>query len=172
MEIWREVEGYEGLYAVSNYGNVKNIKRNHILHLRPQSNGYFSVLLYKNGASKNYMIHRLVAQAFCLKEQGKDFVNHKDENKKNNMAENLEWCTREYNSNYGTVGERIKAKRGHNSRQKRCVGQYSINGELIQTCESIAIAAKITGTARTSIWECCNYKHKTANGYIWKYING
>ena len=169
MEIWKDVKDYEGLYAVSNYGNVKNAKTDHILRRRPQSNGYFSVLLYKNGTSKSLMIHRLVAQSFCPKGKGEDFVNHKDENKSNNMAENLEWCTRKYNANYGTVNKRIKIKRGHGSRRKKSVTQYSLSGELIQVWESIATAARATGTARTSIYECCNFKHKTANGYIWRY---
>ena len=120
-EIWKDVIGYEGLYLVSNLGRVKSIKRQvaggvrntpeKILKQHLQKEGYFTVVLYKDGIPKRLSVHRLVAIAFCDNPHNFPVVNHKDENKSNNLATNLEWCTVIYNMNYGTVGKRIAAKK-------------------------------------------------------------
>lgn len=104
-EEWKEVNGYEGLYWISNLGRVKNSK-GHILkqsHSRDQffgENPYLKVALWKNNRSKNFRVHRLVAEAFIGNPDGLPYVNHKDGNKTNNCVDNLEWCTPKYNSNY------------------------------------------------------------------------
>jgi hypothetical protein len=71
--------------------------------------------------------------------------------------------------NCGTINERISTKRGHKARLKRSVYQIDKKGNIVNRWESIAEAARKTGTARTSIYECCRCIHKTANGYIWNY---
>lgn len=121
MEEWKDVVGYEGLYRVSNFGRVKSLRRTatngrrsvpeRILKTHEVRDGYITVVLYKNKIPKRLSVHRLVATAFLQNKNNYPFVNHKDENKKNNHVENLEWCTREYNMNYGTVGKRISRKR-------------------------------------------------------------
>ena len=124
-EIWRPIEGYEGLYEVSNTGLIRSLDRfvgnrnrikGKILSIRIEKDGYCSVALSKDGKIKRYKIHRLVAQAFLQNPDNLPQVNHKDEDKLNNSVENLEWCTAKYNINYGTRQERAidtKVKNGY-----------------------------------------------------------
>lgn len=118
-EIWRDVHGYEGLYKVSNKGNVRSVDRiNHIgrkysgriLKPSPNTGGYLLVDLCKNGIRESKRVHRLVAEAFIPNSNNYPEVNHRDEVKTNNRVENLEWCTSRYNTNHGTLIERISKK--------------------------------------------------------------
>lgn len=116
MEEWKAVQGYEGLYQVSNHGNVRSLTRevnqgkygNTRLavgtQLRPtdNGNGYLIVGLRKDGKRKNFYVHRLVADHFVKNAGGYKYVNHKDENKRNNHADNLEWCTQRENVMYSS----------------------------------------------------------------------
>lgn len=101
MEEWKNVIGYEGLYEVSNKGNVRNVRSNKLLKLSKNCYGYIQVHLYKNGIRTGLKVHRLVAQAFIPNPDNFPQVNHKDEDKTNNNVENLEWCDAKYNMNYG-----------------------------------------------------------------------
>lgn len=92
-EIWRDVIGYEGLYQVSSFGNVLSIKRKKILKIRNTGDGYFAIVLCKNGIMKNKNIHRLVAETFILNKNDKPCVNHIDNDTSNNNVSNLEWVT-------------------------------------------------------------------------------
>lgn len=162
VEEWRPVVGYEGLYEVSDWGRVKNQKngfmKNHL------NGGYNRVHLSKNNIQKFYYVHRLVAKAFIPNVNNHDFINHKDEDKTNNNVDNLEWCTREYNNNYGTRNKKVaKANSKH-------VYQYSLDGELIAIWPSVKEVAKECGFCKESISKCCNSKLKKHKGYIWKYV--
>lgn len=104
-EIWKDIENYEGLYQVSNYGRVKSLPRMYaqkhgiiekILKLQ-DSNGYLKCQIYKNGKQKRYFLHRLMAIAFIPNPNFLPCINHIDGNKLNNKIENLEWCTRSQN---------------------------------------------------------------------------
>ena len=119
QEIWKDVVGYEEFYKVSNKGNVRSVARKDSIGrkcggrvLKPLNHrhGYLQVDMYKNGKVKRKYIHRLVAEAFNPNPKGFLEINHKDENKSNNELSNLEWCTREYNVNYGTLIERLSKK--------------------------------------------------------------
>ena len=101
-EIFKDIEGYEGLYKVSNMGNVKSLKygKERILKAGKNRGGYLYVFLYKDGKAKNYTVHKLVGNAFLSNPQGYKELNHKDEDKTNNNADNLEWCSRSYNCSY------------------------------------------------------------------------
>ena len=101
MEEWKNIIGYEGLYEVSNMGNVRNVRRNTLLRFSKNNYGYIQVYLYKNGIRNGFKVHRLVAQAFIPNPDNLPQVNHKDEDKTNNSVENLEWCDHKYNVNYG-----------------------------------------------------------------------
>ena len=101
-EIWKDIPGYEGLYQVSNLGNVKSLFRyRRKLSIQTQPNGYKAVVLYKNGNKKFKLVHRLVAEAFIPNPYKKPAVNHLDENRGNNVVSNLEWVTNKENQNYG-----------------------------------------------------------------------
>lgn len=110
-EVWRDIEGYDGNYQVSNYGNVRSLDR--IVHgtndyfqkgkiLKKSNDGrYDFVKISYNGTQKNQYIHILVATYFVDNPNNYKCINHKDENKTNNHFDNLEWCTKKYNANYG-----------------------------------------------------------------------
>ena len=117
-EVWKDIEGYEGLYQVSNFGRVKSLPntahKNEII-LKPSiTNGYYSVALNKFGKQKRIYIHRLVAKSFIPNPYDLPKVGHKDENNFktgdgcNNCVDNLEWCTQEENSNTPIRTERLK----------------------------------------------------------------
>ena len=120
-EIWKDIVGYEGLYQVSNLGNVKRLKgykgrgkgyivEEHIIQPSINSRGYQNVILCKNGKTKTFTMHRLVAIAFLYNSDNLPEVNHKDEDKTNNCVDNLEWCTAKYNVNYGTRNKKCSDK--------------------------------------------------------------
>lgn len=98
QEIWKAIDGYEGLYEVSNHGNVRSIKRGIILKPATNTFGYQIVGLSKNGKRKEGKIHRLVAKAFIDNPNNKKQVNHIDGDKKNNNVSNLEWVTNQENT--------------------------------------------------------------------------
>ena len=119
-EIWKPVKGFEGYYEVSNLGRVRSIDRvvvdnvrncerllkGKILIQRDNSNGYKGVMFCKEHKLYNKYVHRLVAEAFIPNQDDLPQVNHKDEDKSNNRADNLEWCTSFYNNEYGTRKKR------------------------------------------------------------------
>ena len=123
-EIWKDIEGYEGIYQVSNKGRVKSLKRkicsnsnNHKYNtlseklLKLSGGGkYIQVILCKDGKTSAKLVHRLVAQAFIPNPNNYPVINHKDENKKNNDVRNLEWCTYKYNNEYNGRIEKCKDK--------------------------------------------------------------
>lgn len=100
-EVWKPIKGYEGLYEVSNYGNVKSLFNSEkILHPTDNGSGYLTINLRKDGKRKSFYIHRLVASAFVGNPNNVNVVNHLDFNKFNNRASNLEWVTQKENVRY------------------------------------------------------------------------
>lgn len=158
-EIWKPVAGFEGLYEVSNLGRVKGKRV-----LKPNNTGkYFQVCLSKNGRKYYVSIHRMVAMAFVPNPNGFPEVNHKDENKLNNAADNLEWISRMSNLRYGTRLERIgKAK-------SKSVQAFNAEGVLVKEYASIKEAATKTGLASINISRCCRGIYKRSGGYIWRF---
>ena len=105
MEEWKDIPAYQGKYQVSNLGNVKSLNYNRTGKekiLKPVKGGdnYLHVYLCKNGKQKNIKIHRLVAEAFIPKTDGKEFVDHIDGDRQNNNVNNLRWCTQAENKRY------------------------------------------------------------------------
>ena len=100
-EIWKDIEGYEGLYQVSNFGKIKSIgyKKKKILKPTQDHYGYLNVTLYKNKNKKAKRIHRLVAEAFIANPENKPEIDHIDTDKLNNNVKNLRWVTRIENNN-------------------------------------------------------------------------
>lgn len=105
IEIWKDIKGYEGMYKVSNFGKVMNVKTQRIISDYSMK-GYRMVQLWKNNIRKGICVHRLVAEAFIDNPYNLPQVNHIDENKSNNNVTNLEWCSISYNQNHGTINER------------------------------------------------------------------
>jgi len=101
-EVWATIKGYEGLYEVSNYGNVRSLKFGKIKYLKPakDGNGYNHVILCKNGQKKHFKVHRLVANAFIENPNNLPQINHINEVKTDNKASNLEWCDSKHNIRY------------------------------------------------------------------------
>ena len=100
MEIWKTIQDYGGLYQVSNTGKVRDLK-NHIKAVYKNNKGYICLSLYYNGKTYHPTVHRLVAKVFIPNPSNYEQVNHKDCNKENNNAENLEWCNQRYNYDEG-----------------------------------------------------------------------
>jgi hypothetical protein len=186
-EIWKDIEGYEDLYQVSNFGRVRSLDR-HILaecalsktsepvyyfrkgkvltpHLIGKT-GYIGVMLSKYNIPKNMRVHRLVAQAFIPNTDNLPEVNHIDEDKLNNCVWNLEWCTRKDNEHHGTKIER--AVRNRNLKQVEALND---RGEIVATFDKITDAAKAYGVTVGTIWQICNGigTAKTCKGLRWRY---
>lgn len=163
-EIWKDIEGYEELYAVSNLGNVKNLKTNRVFTQKsPKSlrGGYKSV----NLPNKIIKIHRLVAKAFVDNPENKNVVNHIDGNKLNNRADNLEWVTTAENTRLGYIT-------GNNKVTKRAVYQIDKdNDKIIKKFESLQDARLITGIDDGSICKVCKGRQNTAGGYKWEFVD-
>lgn len=125
QEVWKDIRGYEGLYQVSNMGRVKSLSHTILRSngfpqsfgeriLSPRhSNGYRMVTLCSIGEQGNFYVHRLVADAFIPNPNGYKEVNHKNEDKADNRAENIEWCSRRYNLLYGCRGDKAGHSLGH-----------------------------------------------------------
>lgn len=131
--------------------------------------GYYIIVLYRNGESKTYPIHRLVALAFISNPDNLPAVNHKDEVKTNNMVGNLEWCSIKYNINYGTRNERCSEKQLNRKDLSKPVKQFKKDGVFIKEYPSMKEAERQTGFDQRGISQCCNGRRKQAYGYIWKY---
>ena len=177
-EKWKPIKGYEGIYEISNKGRVKSLHRKvrmseysymvfeeHFLTGKRTKSGYIQVSLSKEGKVRQFLLHRLVAEAFIPNPHNLEAVNHKDENKQNNNADNLEWCTAKHNVNHATGPERRAEKR------RKAVFQIADTGETIGTYNSIRQAAHATGVNESHISSCCRGKRRTAGGYMWKYAD-
>lgn len=168
-EEWRPVVGYEGIYEVSNTGKVNALNYHREKIKKPlkisDEKGYKFVFLYKNGSPQRAQIHRLVAMAFIQNPNNFPVINHKDENPSNNNVENLEWCTQQYNLNYGTRVRRASLK---NSKK---VLQFTRDGEFIAQYSSFKDAQEKTGLQYTNISKVCRGLREFCGGYRWKYID-
>lgn len=169
IEEWRDIKGYEGLYQVSNLGNVKNSKNDRLLKLHNHNSGYKNIKIRK----KPFLIHRLVAETFIPNPLNLPCVNHKDGDKYNNIIDNLEWCTHSQNTRHAF---NIGLMSGHpdvKARRCRCI-------ELDLIFDSVLEAQKFIGSKSTHIYDVLNQTErkrgnsswvgKTAGGYHWEYI--
>lgn len=177
MEEWRDIQGYEGLYQVSNHGRVKSLERDveipsklgklYIRHQKEKikaphrnNNGYIIYDLCKNNETKSFLIHQLVAQVFIPNPNGYDVVHHKDENLENNSVENLLWMNDELH------------RALHDKKHEKPINQIDkVTGEVIHQWNSVSEAARTLGIDQGNISKCCSDKYpyyKTYKNYIWK----
>ena len=184
-EVWKDIPDYEGLYQISNLGKVKSLPRKWspketILKAEGKSEEYLHVSLWKNRVSYHLYIHKCVAQLFVPNPNSYEYVNHIDENKRNNIYSNLEWCTAEYNSNYGTRNSRISAAQLNHSKKSHAVIQTDLEGNFVAEYPSIMEAHRQTGLSVTGIKVICDggyfdrrdnkyYVSKQLKGFIFKY---
>lgn len=180
-EIWRPVAGYEGLYEVSDLGRVRSLKHicnscygsksvcnGKILTPCKSSNKYMIVGLSKDGNHCTKSVHGLVAHAFpeiCGELFKGCVINHKDENKSNNVATNLEVCTQKYNCNYGTHNARMST-----TKSKFSLIQLTLDGKFVKRWGNACIAAKELGIkSYCNIYKAITGERKSCGGFKWQY---
>ena len=182
-EVWRDITGFEGCYAVSNMGRVKSLNRelphktHGVWHIRERvlkpgeignRNGkqsYLAVMLHTGGGKMMpCRIHRLVAEAFIPNPDGKGQVNHIDGNKANNRVDNLEWCTSQENVDHAW-------KHGLCENVGRVNARPVVNEDTGQVFRSIKEAELVCHISPGAIQHCVGRKTKTAAGYRWRYLD-
>ena len=192
-EIWVDIKDYEGLYQVSNKGRVKSLKRiarhssggnkilkEKLLKQTVNKRGYVVVTLYKDGVSKQFKIHTLVAVAFIPNVENKPYIDHINTIKIDNRVENLRWVTEKENSNNELTLKHIKEgckNNGRNTPHKygvehpnsRQIVKLSLDLDLIKIWGSCGEAERLEGFNHGHISKCCKGKAKTHKGYKWMY---
>lgn len=172
-EIWKDIEGYEGIYKISNLGNVKSLERTlwnghtyytykeRLLKKSINHNGYYTVRLSKDGKGVNYLLHRLLAIAFIPNPDNLPIINHKDGNKLNINLDNLEWSTYKDNNEHAIetglnkVAKKIKA--------------IDVGTNEVMYFESAREADRVLGVGYKNISACLNGRQKTCGGYKWEF---
>lgn len=156
----KDIKGYEGLYAITSCGKIWSYRRKKFLKSYIAGAGYEYVSLIKDNKKKNYRVHRLVAEAYIPNPDNLPEVNHKDEVKTHNWVNNLEWCDKKYNVNYGTRNEKLRMAK---SRKIYCK-------ELDKVFESQKVAAKELGLDQGNISRVCRGIHSHTGGYHFEFV--
>lgn len=167
VERWKDIEDFEGLYQISNMGNIKNTVTNKIRRQGTMRNEYKHICLCVGGVRKSLMVHRLVAVAFISNPKNLPQVNHLDEDKKNNVVTNLEWCSAKDNANYGTkIARQAKTREDNGNTVKKRVLQMK-GGKIIKIWDSI-YGTKKGGFNHRGVSNCCSGRVNSYAGYEWK----
>ena len=180
-EQWKDIEGYEGIYQVSNLGRVRSLDRTYTMKngrkqsqkgrfmiARVDKDGYEIIKLRTLTSRVAHRVHRLVAQAFIPNPDNLALINHKDENKTNNRADNLEWCTNSYNLSYGSCLEKMSSSHRNRHYLSKPIEQYTADGQFVKAYPSSAEAMRQTGIHKNNIRACCRGLYSQSGGFIWK----
>lgn len=174
-EIWKDIEGYEGLYQISSLGKIKN-KEGKILKTRKDTGGYLLINLFKNKKNKTFRVHRLVANAFILNPENKMEVDHIDTNKENNNVKNLKWVTSKENSNnkltlkHFSESQKGKVTSEDTKNKLRKINTIPIYcKELNKVFFSIRECARELSLDPSAIAKVCKGKYKQTGGYHFQY---
>lgn len=180
-EEWLDIEGYDGLYKISNFGNIISLKNKYKKYLKKCYNkaGYQIVILRKDNKSKHFYVHRLVAQTFISNPDNKPHIDHINTDRTDNRVENLRWVTHKENCNNPITitsysnNNYMKGKFSKLNHNSKPVLQLTKNYELIKKWDCLKDVERELGIFHTAISACCNFKpsHKTAGGFIWGYAD-
>lgn len=190
-EIWKDIDGYNGLYQVSNLGRVKSLEKKclsrngkyrvnkeKILKLYTNSkDGYIRVGLWKNNKHHSFTLHKIVAQTFIDNYDNKPCIDHINGDRTDNRVENLRWVTHKENNNNPITKKRHSTNHpkvflgilGKNNPSSIPVLQFTKDGELVKKWDCIRDIQRELNIGNSGITKCCKGKCKTAGGYIWKY---
>lgn len=170
-EVWKDIKGYEGLYQISNLGNIKSLDRivncplngeriikGCLLKTYNLKQGYLAIKLFKNNIGKAFQVHRLIACAFIDNINNKPYVNHINGIKTDNTIKNLEWVTCSENNRHA-----------YDTGLKKASPVKCIETNIIY--KSMHLAGRILDIGCTGIWACCNKRVKTSGGFHWEYAN-
>jgi hypothetical protein len=169
QEEWKEVLGFDILYEVSNLGRVRTrydekkgyTKEYRFVSPRDNGHGYLCFNWKQKKHQRTVYLHRLVAENFVENPNRHTEINHKDEDKTNNRAENLEWCEHKYNCNYGTRNQRSATSK---KKPVECIETGAVYSSANE-------AARQNGICKTAILNCIHGRTKTSGGYTWRFAN-
>lgn len=169
MLLGKWIKNYEGLYSVTEDGHIYRYVYNRAIEVaqrKNSNNGYLLITLHKGGGVRtDACVHRVVAETFIPNPENKKYVNHIDGNKTNNALSNLEWCTSKENC--------LHAYATGLNKHKRKIAQYTVDGTLVATYNSLTEAQEAVGKPGKTNIACCLRldRCKTAYGYVWQYLN-
>lgn len=190
-EIWKDIEGYKGLYQASNLGRIRSlthevhcgltphskaIKKGKILQAHPNLRKYLTVVLSAKNKRKTITVHRLIAQTFIPNPQNLPQVNHIDGDKNNNCVNNLEWCSAKENIQHSWKNGLSKSythPKGvltkYSASLCKQVDQFDLYNNYIKTFSSVSEASRMMNCSISNIKDCCRGRQKTAKGFIWRF---
>lgn len=183
-EVWKKIPSLDYLYAASNYGRIVSCARvfidkigrlvsrkDKLIRQCLDGKRYYIFRAYTKESNKMVKVHRVVAETFINNPMNLPCVNHIDENTKNNNANNLEWCTYKYNTNYGTCQDRRSVSLRKTLRKKcHTINQYTFDGRFLRSYYGRKEIEE-SGFVYTTITRCCRHIYPKSQGFVWRYDN-
>lgn len=187
VEEWRPVRDFEDLYEVSSLARVRSVdtdevrinqngqpyiyhKKSKVLKQKICGNcPYYRINLHKDKVEYTKMVHQLVAEAFVPNPDNLPCINHKDEDKTNNLPENLEWCTRQYNNTYGHAREKLRDAVSHPIEQLTMDGQHVAYFHNVGDIERLS-GGRFRRRCIFNVAKCKTTRYSSMYGFRWRYV--